>query len=608
MTANVRQCEAKNDPERVTACVANRQHCAPPQLFVNPVDEEYLCCSCRGVAVNPCQLPCGHDCGRECLQTSGDGFSCPICHAVHARDTVLALNKISRLTAKLLVRCPGKCSWSGPWGQLENHLNLDCPEFEIVCPFRCGERTPRKTMPEHRKNCAQRTESCKHCLRSFKHIDVGLHEDRCPLRIIQCPSCVEQRRQEQLDHHLKNECEKGCVPCPFGEYGCKETVTRGTIAMHVSSFLERHCQLLVSQLQKERDESSAVVGLLRERVSVLEQEVKGQHAVDGVPLQTVVKSLQQTIVSQQVVIDQFLTGSVVVVDAGGKCGMFSLVTDAVRECREGDTILLRQGVYKESINLTKAGVVIRGSHADAVIISGNVVLGGSCTLSNVSVQQNDGNTAALRIVGGSPGVVDCVITSQNLSCVIVESGSPKISGCTISGSLQHGISWRSSHRGCIMNSSVLRNAQGNVAIERGEVVLKDCEMSDSGANGILVKAGAIVVLDGCTVHDNKYSNVDVMAGGTATLKHCSVYRSDKCGLYVAGRAVIEKSKVFDNKLPNVMVLGGGEVKMSQSKFLSSLQQGVVVKKQGAVHLSQCEVKGNCLDNIAAENGATVEFL
>jgi hypothetical protein len=445
-------------------------------------------------------------------------------------------------------------------------------------------------------------------MRQFKYVDVGIHEERCPLRIVSCSSCRVEKRQEQMEGHLKTECVNGVVPCPFAEFGCAEIVTRGSIALHVSSFLERHCQMLVSQLQKEREEASGIVEALKNRITVLEKEVKGQHAVDGVPLQTVVKSLQQTITSQQSIIDQFLTGSVVVVDAGGKCGMFSLIEDAVRECREGDTILLRQGVYKECITLTKAGVVIRGSHPDAVIISGNVVLSGTCTLSNVTVQQNDGNTAALRIIGGSPSVLDCVITSPNLSCVIVESGTPTLSGCTISGSLQYGLCWRSATRGLIVDCNVLRNSQGNVVIEQGDALLKNCELSESPANGLLVKCAANVELDTCSVHDNKYSNVDVMAASRAIIRNSTIFRSEKCGLYLGGKATVEKSKIFDNKLPNVLVLGGGELSMTSTKVLSSLQQGIVVKKQGTVSLSQCEVRGNCLDNIAAETGGKVDLL
>lgn len=585
-------------------------HCAPLGLFVQPVDEEYLCAGCRLAVVDPCQLPCGHDCGRGCLVTTVEGaVQCPACLATHPLDSVQPLPKIARLTAKLAVTCSTHCGWSGTWGNLEGHLNLDCPSFEILCPFRCGERRARRAMPDHKKACPQRTEPCAHCMRQCKYVDIGLHEERCPLRVVPCPSdCGVSKRQEQIESHLTTECVKRVVPCPFAAYGCEEVVTRGSISQHVSSFLERHCQLLVGQMQKERVDAAAAVNALKDRIAVLEKEVKGQHAVDGVPLQTVVKSLQTTITAQQQIIDQFLTGSVVVVDAGGKCGMFSFIGDAVRECREGDTILLRQGVYKENIVLSKAGVVIRGSNPNAVVVSGHVVLNGTCTLSNVTVQQNDGNTAAVRITGGSPTVLECIITSPNLSCVIVEAGSPTLTGCTISGSLQYGICWRSATRGLIADCTVLRNAQGNVVVEHGDAYLRGCDLAESPANGLLVKTGASAEVDGCSMHDNKYSNMDVMPNARAVLRGCTLFRSDKCGLYCGGKATVEKSKIFDNKLPNVLVLGGAEVSVVASKLLSSLQQGLVVKRGGKASLVQCEVRGNCLDNIAAETGGVVDLL
>jgi hypothetical protein len=441
----------------------------------------------------------------------------------------------------------------------------------------------------------------------MRYQTIALHEEHCDLRDVTCSQCGLALKQKDLQLHVNNLCAKTVVPCSFSAYGCMERVARCLIEEHVSESLQKHCDLLMATIEDERSKSKAELGLLRERITILEEQLSGMLKVNGVPLDQLLDSYKEQMESQQRVIDQFLNGSTIVVDTGGKCGMFSRLQDAINACQDGDTILLRRGDYRENIRSNRQ-VSIRGSSTETVNIYGTVIIGGPTRLSNVTISNSsDGNSPALRVTGSSPIVEHCHIHSQNLSCAIIDSGAPLLHTCRIFGSRQNGIFWRSEQPGGrVHNCTIIDNIQPNVVVERGSVIFEKCEVRGSKASGMLIKSRGAVV-QSCTVCDNLFSNIDIVPGAHAEIVDSFVFRSEKCGIYLGGSALVKSTRVFDNKLPNVFVLGGGNLRLVGSKVLSGLQQGLVVKARGIASIQQSEIRGNCLDNIAAEEGAIVEL-
>jgi hypothetical protein len=342
--------------------------------------------------------------------------------------------------------------------------------------------------------------------------------------------------------------------------------------------------------------------------------LEGKATLNGEPLGSALQRIEDQMLRQQELIDVVLGGRMLTVDCNRSCGMFSTINCALRACQSGDVIVVRPGVYTEVVELLPhhVGVTLKGTSTESVFLSGRLIVKCDAVVSTMSIiNRTDRNSPALWIEG-SPHLSDVHVSSVNLSCCVVEGGAPTFTSCNMSSSMQHALWWRSPSHGTATGCSFSDCAQCCVAVERGTLLCVECDIFGSKSNGVSVRGSdeasrGSLIARGCAFHDNGLSNIEVQATGSATLQQCSSYRSEKCGLFCSGDVTVDDSKIFENRLPNIIIVHGGAGRFTRCKILCGLQHGVVVKRGGSATLASCVVSGNCLDNIAAEEGATVHL-
>ena len=143
------------------------------RLFVTPLQElqEFICPICQDVIHEASLIEdCGHHFCSDCLARSlQKKKECPICRTTEIK---CAPNKqLDRKINQFRVRCPNYvdneeeanhergCKWEGELSDLMNHLDRDCPNKEVLCPFKdagCTKKIVRKDMDNHMKTNQQR--------------------------------------------------------------------------------------------------------------------------------------------------------------------------------------------------------------------------------------------------------------------------------------------------------------------------------------------------------------------------------------------------------------------------------------------------------------------
>eukprot|EP00906_Rhabdomonas_costata_P024878 RCo035681 len=108
-------------------------------------------------------------------------------------------------------------------------------------------------------------------------------------------------------------------------------------------------------------------------------------------LQKRVEDLERMVQWQGSWIQKLLRGSLVVVDGNG-LSMFSSIQDAIDRCCFGDTVVVRKGVYRESVMLCKDGVTVQAADGDDVILENTadaaaVVIKGRSSFCGIRVVQ-----------------------------------------------------------------------------------------------------------------------------------------------------------------------------------------------------------------------------
>eukprot|EP00826_Nyctotherus_ovalis_P043476 TRINITY_DN4584_c0_g1_i3.p1 TRINITY_DN4584_c0_g1~~TRINITY_DN4584_c0_g1_i3.p1 ORF type:complete len:307 (+),score=37.88 TRINITY_DN4584_c0_g1_i3:125-1045(+) len=126
---------------------------------------------------------CGHLFCDSCLKIWLLSKSkCPDCNSsiTNTQRPLKSDNKILyRLLMEMVVHCPTGCLWTGPWNNLDKHLE-DCDNAVVKCKYQCNRKEMRKDIERHETNeCPNRPTRCAHCEQRFKFSEIESHESKC---------------------------------------------------------------------------------------------------------------------------------------------------------------------------------------------------------------------------------------------------------------------------------------------------------------------------------------------------------------------------------------------------------------------------------------------
>eukprot|EP01062_Namystynia_karyoxenos_P000734 TRINITY_DN10274_c0_g1_i1.p1 TRINITY_DN10274_c0_g1~~TRINITY_DN10274_c0_g1_i1.p1 ORF type:complete len:482 (+),score=193.27 TRINITY_DN10274_c0_g1_i1:95-1447(+) len=331
-------------------------------------------------------------------------------------------------------------------------------------------------------------------------------------------------------------------------------------------------------------------------------------------LTQLLQGLQQRLEQQKLQLDRLFRGSVIVVDQAG-AGLFTAIPPALAVARDGDTIVVRPGDYADPLVLDKPGVHVRGVGRGEVMLSHSeeactVVFRAAATLSGVSIRSSVPYFCAVRFEQGEGAeLVDCDVSSVNLSCIIVAGGcpSPVIRDCAIHGSKQHGISCKHDTRPHIEGNEIFDNGQPNIVVESGaDPLIVRNKIHSSGQNGVWFRNASRGQLRDNEIYGNAYSNVDILADATPHIEGNRIHSSLKCGVCVAeqGGGTIRRNEIYGNNYSNVGIMAGATPQITYNRVHGSKQHGVLVKANAQGIIEDNVVYENALANIKMEDGAS----
>lgn len=133
-----------------------------PSLFSYEYISDYKCISCGLIPSFETAYEtvcCGNLVCKECFQNYGDdNDECPKCSSVFYNLQTREIKKYNKIFYKslknLVIKCPYKCEWIGPWIDLESHL-LKCDLSFRYCPYKfigCDFVGENKKVKEHEDN------------------------------------------------------------------------------------------------------------------------------------------------------------------------------------------------------------------------------------------------------------------------------------------------------------------------------------------------------------------------------------------------------------------------------------------------------------------------
>jgi hypothetical protein len=183
--------------------------------------------------------------------------------------------------------------------------------------------------------------------------------------------------------------------------------------------------------------------------------------------------------------------------------VFKTIQAAVDFASEGDTIVIREGMYREAVNLEKNGITLMNFNNEKVVIDGN----------------NPRLGPLIRIKGSD-------VTLSGLS---------------------------------VMHSSTF----GIYATDSENITVKNCEVGYSEDGGLVINASRHVLVDNCRVHHNNYRGLIAAHEGITIrgtkyfeVRNCDVYDNKEEGIdakYGSSHGKIHGNIVYRNNGPNIYI-------------------------------------------------------
>jgi F-box protein 11 len=247
-------------------------------------------------------------------------------------------------------------------------------------------------------------------------------------------------------------------------------------------------------------------------------------------------------------------------------GDFSTISAAISAALPGDRIVVRPGLYRESLVVNKPLEILGDGPAEKIKVwaRGATALEFQASIgrvANLSLRQagGDGQWYGADITSGRLDLEGCLISSDSLACVVIRGAA---------------------------DPRLRRNL-----------------ISSGGGVGVLVHEYGLGTLEDNQIFDNHLSGVEIKAGGNPSLRRNRIYRNGESGVLVhgEGEGTVEDNEIDDNGTGTAISSGGNPI-VRHNRISGSKHSGIFVYDGGQGYIEDNEVIANVLSGVEIGDG------
>ncbi len=313
-------------------------------------------------------------------------------------------------------------------------------------------------------------------------------------------------------------------------------------------------------------------------------------------------------------------GAAVIVSADGR-GDYESIGAALKQLAPGARVLVRPGVYHESVTLARAveivgegpreTIIVRAADASCFTMKTDRARVAGLTLRGEA--RGDAAFFAVDVPGGRILLEDCDVSSDTLSCVGVHgrTAAASIRGCLVHDGRDSGVYFFDGAEGSVKDCEVVNCANVGVAVTGGASAALARSKIHGGADaGLVVWRDASVLVDACEIYGNRRAGLGVSEGARATVRACRIYDGNNSGVFVhdRGDATLEDCDIFRHNEAEVAVETEGLLSALRCEIHDGQDSGVFVRAGGQALIQECSVTGNGRVGIKVAEGGAARVL
>ncbi len=297
----------------------------------------------------------------------------------------------------------------------------------------------------------------------------------------------------------------------------------------------------------------------------------------------------------------------VIVSASGD-GDHASINEALKHVLPGGQILLRPGVYEESIILDKSinivgdggarhEIVIKSASASCLKSSAKAARVAGLTIRAVAGQSSGEAFFAVDVLSGEFVIEDCDISSETMSCLAVHGPETVslIKGCRIHDGADSGLYFFDGSTATVEDCEVYRTTNVGVAITGdAQVVIKRSRIHGGSQAGMVVWQSATGLLEECEIYGNRMANIVASERAKLTARVCRIREGKNSGIFVhlEAEAVLEGCELYGHLEAEAAVTTQGRLFLNDCRIHDGHNSGVLIRNQGQALLQACVVSNN----------------
>ncbi|ABA20060.1 serine/threonine protein kinase [Trichormus variabilis ATCC 29413] len=296
--------------------------------------------------------------------------------------------------------------------------------------------------------------------------------------------------------------------------------------------------------------------------------------------------------------------TLIVSQEGG--GDYKTISAAIENAQPGMRILVRPGLYQESLVLDKALKIIGdGVKAEIIIESKDagclVVKTDQAEVRGLTFRSRVGTENkqyfAVDISQGQVILADCDITSDSLSGIGVHgaTANPVIQKCQIHDGKQSGIYLYENSRGTIEDCDFFGNTTTEITVDAAQPIIRRCKIHQDKEGGILFRNQAQGIVEDCDIFNNNLSGIEIRDSSNPTIQKCRIHdnqQGDGILVHLNGRGTVEDCNIFSNGFSGVEIRDRGNPVIRRCSINKNKYYGVYAYKNSTGTVENCDLTGN----------------
>lgn len=319
----------------------------------------------------------------------------------------------------------------------------------------------------------------------------------------------------------------------------------------------------------------------------------------------------------------FETGPVIIVAQYGG-GEYTTITEALRAARAGHRIVVRPGLYRESLLLTFPVEIAGEGEPEEIVVES---MGTPCVTMHTDVAAVRGLTLrhnagygghianAVDIPGGQLTLERCIISSNATvpwsSCIAIHGplAAPVIRDCRIAEPACIGILVSDKGKGTVEGCEITGAGSsgghpGIMTLYDGNPTVRNTRIAGCAGSGILAGERGQGAFVECDISGNARAGVEVTQAGNPVLRRCKIHDGQGSGLWITlnGRGIFEDCELSGDAYAEVAITHGGSPILRRCQIHNGRNTGLFAADGGWGTVEDCDIFANALAGVEIMQG------